>query len=137
MKKFIAIEGLVLLFVIFLFLGLGVLVEYQSKESYRLKDALISREAVSCDTGYYCYPEDLVRHINDKTNGLSIEAKRYRLKKLFGTDGLEIFSQLEKSVNRKDSLVDFQWGYLWNLYLLYFAFRFIGWAVAVLSKKDE
>jgi hypothetical protein len=23
------------------------------------------------------------------------------------------------------------------LYLLYFAFRFIGWAVAVLSKKDE
>lgn len=136
MKKFIAIEGLVLLLVVFLFLGLQVLIEYQSKESYRLFDALISREAVSCDTSY-CLPKVLVMQINDKIAGLSIEAKRYRLKKLFGTGGLEIFSQLEKSVNRKDSLADFRWRYLWHLYLLYFAFRFIGWAVAVLSKKDE
>lgn len=136
MKKFIAIEGLVLLLVIFLFLGLEVLIDYQYKESERLKDVLISREAVSCDTSY-CHPEDLVRYINGKTDGLSIEAKRYRLKKIFSPDGRKLFSQLERSMNRKDSLRDFQEVYLWYLYLFYFALRFIGWAVAVLSKKDE
>ena len=136
MRKFIAIEGLVLLLVIFLFLGLEVLIDYQYKESKRLGDVLVSRGVVYCDTTY-CSPKGLVRYINAEIDGLSNTGRGFRLKKLFGSDGRELFSQLEKSVNRKDSLRNFQREYLWYLYLLYFALRFIGWAVAVLTKKDE
>lgn len=136
MKRFIAIEGLALLFVIFLFLGLEVLIDYQYKESKRLGDVLVSRGVVYCDTTY-CSPKGLVRYINAEIDGLSNTERGFRLKKLFGSDGRELFSQLKRSINRKDSLRDFQEGYLWYLYLLYFALRFVGWAVAVLSKKDE
>lgn len=136
MKKFIAIEGLVLLFVIFLLLGSEVLIDYQYKESKRLGGVLVSRGVVYCDTTY-CSPKGLVRYINAEIDGLSNEGRGFRLKKLFGSDGPKLFSQLEKSVNGKDSLRNFQREYLWQLYLLYFTLRFIGWAVAVLNKNDK